>query len=243
MTGSQLARTPMALSALVAQLVRVVDLDDQATWPEGVKGWVSNYPAYAELGYVDTRGLRASFAGVPVRAYHCTRLLDDEVANVRERGLELLTPGLVERRLCSAENACPDLNGPDLRRSTVYAKNVAKPRDGVVYFFLGRSCFDDDPSEWDWLLSLWGGESINMYADVHHPRLRTLGKPTIVVTRIDLGQSQRIRPELSQLVVDVARGKKAKAGVRHGVPVSGSDVIDIWQPGHPEYDRHSQLPR
>jgi len=27
------------------------------------------------------------------------------------------------------------------------------------------------------------------------------------------------------------------------VAILGASIVDIWQPGHPEYDRHVELPK
>src|SRR5438132_14434734 len=90
----------------------IVDVDDPQTWPpdvrreaqaiaDSVRGkakYVSDLPIPIE----GEDPFRALLAGHPLVAYHATRLLDHEVAMIREQGLRPLTAKLVEDRIEAA---------------------------------------------------------------------------------------------------------------------------------------------
>jgi hypothetical protein len=62
-------------------------------------------PGYNEGRWFDREQEEAALRALEghlVRAYHCTRLTDREIRNVRRDGLRLLTPELVQRRLQDA---------------------------------------------------------------------------------------------------------------------------------------------
>ncbi len=114
-----------------------------------------------------------------------------------------------------------------------------------VCLILGRGAFDEtfgcEP-----LLSTWGGEAIYRYAGDLEGRLGGLGVPSIVVTEIDLSVEARAWtfPALGKLFVEAARAPRSyHASVHHRAIVPAHEVLDIWQPGCPEYDCYRDLPR
>lgn len=87
----------------------VLDIDNPASWPgpviEWARRWAERRDSLDEMR-VDLMEaeseLRALLVDRKARAYHCTRLLDHEVASVRESGLLALTSELVADRLQQA---------------------------------------------------------------------------------------------------------------------------------------------
>jgi hypothetical protein len=188
--------------------------------------------------------------------YHCSRLLDFEVESVRREGLRALSAGLVARKLnvAHAAGALTADQHARLLDSHVYALDNSDGRGGKVCALVGRTALDD-PFGLERLLSIWGGEAI-YWAHGDDPAddplrlggaLRGLGRPAVVTLAVDLGALGRdatlFFPPLHRLFVATILELNEVCGEAH-IPtaVQGSEVVDIWQPGHPEYDRHPTLP-
>ncbi len=225
----------------------MLDVDDRSTWPEWLHPWVGER-FDAEYGRLieEDDAFRARLADVRLLAFHCTRLLDHELTWVRERGLRPLTVELVEERLHAAcERGHLDLSERDqLLASHTFAANDARFRRDQVCLILGKGAFVEaygcEP-----LLSAWGGEAIYRYAGDFEYRLGALGVPSIVVTQIDLSAKERALtfPALGKLFVELAREPLSyHASVHHRAAVPATAVLDIWQPGCPEYNCYRDLP-
>jgi hypothetical protein len=236
----------------------VIDPDDVATWPLELRDWVQRQaaardPAAAtagDLGWdlVEREAeLRALLGPRKVLAYHCTRLTAHEADDIRASGLRRLSPELVEKRLRDAhsDGLLSDEVYAQLASQSVYVLNEDANRDGQVCLIAGKRGLDDVPG-CALLLGLWGGEAIYWgHADgADAPRL---GTPTIVVARIDAslsGDILRVFPGLAHLFVATWLGvRERNCDVHLRAAVAGEDILDLWQPGHPDYDRHLGLPR
>src|ERR1051325_3573481 len=89
--------------------MRIVDVDDPASWPTRLRAFVENQAeslrgtteTTADLRPTDEaqRAVHGLLAGCLVRAYHATRLLEHEVASIRDNGLRLLSADLVAERI------------------------------------------------------------------------------------------------------------------------------------------------
>jgi hypothetical protein len=125
----------------------------------------------------------------------------------------------------------------------------ADDRRGQVCFVLSRGLFDYNPGGFGYLLTEWGGELITMSGGGSsvRPRLREIGAPSIVVVALDLSHRWRVHasyPSLEKLFIGKRLGlEDAGSDVHYRAAVTGESILDIWQPGDPEYDRHSGLPR
>jgi hypothetical protein len=235
-----------------------VDPDDPATWPPDVLGWVraeaDRLAGMAEFASDLSTALaerehklRALIAPRKVLVYHATRLLEHEIAEIRASGLVPLSRNLVNRRIRRAYE-CGLLTTAERDRldaNTVYALDEQEGREGQICFEVGRSAFDDSSSGFAWLLSLWGGEGIYWaLADERDPP--TLGRPTIVVAQIDVAVPEdhlRVFPGLAPVFVGTVLRLPGRYGdVLFRPPVPASDILDLWHPGDPEYDRHPGLP-
>jgi hypothetical protein len=235
----------------------VIDVDQPDTWPPAVLLWASRYAEALRDSTVITQDLgvpieredelRAMFGGNHVLAFHSTRLLDHEMLAVREQGLRVLSLQLVEER---AEEAYRRGFLTDAERDRFFARNVfalGEPdgREQRVCMTVGRSVYDNPHSGCQPLLSFWGGEGMNG-GPLGEPEHLTVGRPSIVVARIDLSVSQQVAwtfPSLGMLFVGTLLGtEKRWADVPLPAAVPARDILDIWQPGRPEYDRHGGVP-
>jgi hypothetical protein len=105
----------------------------------------------------------------------------------------------------------------------------------------GRPLFDHDPSAVAPLLSLGGGEAIRGGPDTPNA-LAEHGTPSIVVAQLDLsGEGWSSYPELPEVLAATLQGGRARADVHWRRDIAAADIVGIWQPGDPEYDRHPAL--
>jgi hypothetical protein len=77
------------------------------------------------------------------------------------------------------------------------------------------------------------------------PRLAQMGLPAIVVANLDLSHGDySIFPSLAKpFVTQILEPASAGANIYLRAGVSPGQIEDIWQPGHPEYDKIPGLPR
>jgi hypothetical protein len=236
----------------------LIDVDDPASWPPLVRAWAAEQADRLrgsanfteDLRFFPDRDeeFRARLAGRKLRVYHATRLLDHEVSWIREHGLRPLTRELVEERI-EAAHQHGYLTAAERERllaENVFALGYAQDREGLVNLVIGRRGYDDDPTDVTPLLSAWGGEGIYRAAEGLEEYLARLGRPAIVAAAVDLSGSfpeAPTSPSLPNLFVGRLLELPhcwAVLQIRRSVPTQ--DVLAIWQPGHPEYDRHRELP-
>ena len=237
----------------------VIDPDEPTTWPIEIRRWgcavaeplrgTSEFTSDLNSELIERDGeFRKLFAGRNVLAYHCTRLLDYEACAIREQGLQPLTRELVTGRIERAHRhgALAAAERTRLERQNVFALGDDAGREGQVCLILGRSAFDESAGGCEPLLSMWGGEAI-YWAVADDPNAPQLGRPSIAVARIDVSAADQelwIFPSLAKLFVGILLGTEGQyADVFLRAPVPAEDIMDIWQPGHAEYDRHPDLPR
>lgn len=169
----------------------------------------------------------------------------------REQGLRALTEELVLERLEAAHshNEITAEEREELTREQFFAQNQKDVRADQVCLVLSRETFGNHADGCNPLLSKWGGEAIYQYNKPRRGRLETIGRPTIVVALLDLKS-----PPIWRRHVSYPGLLTSFVGAELGLLDQGADVLyraaippegieDIWQPGHPEYDRHTGLVR
>jgi hypothetical protein len=235
----------------------LVDVDDPTTWPKGIPEWVAPYVDALRGTTIYTSDLRVPLeredelrtllAGHRMLAFHCTRLLDHEVADVRAHGLRPLTLELVNERIerAHAHGYLGDADRNRLRERNVFAMNEAEYREDKVCVVLGRAGLDDTGVVS--LMSRWGGEAIYMCDPDSEEPVAFLGRPTIVTAGVDLSVSHTLSPtysSLGKMFVGTLLGTEHRiADVFVPGPVPAEDILAVWQPGDADYDRHPTLPR
>lgn len=135
-----------------------------------------------------------------------------------------------------------------LMNGNVFAEHDAHNRKDQVCLVLSRRPFDH-ASNFGYLLTEWGGELITMSGGgaAVRPQLRRLGSPAIVVAGIDLSPGWRthaVYPSLHKLFVGrLLHLEDLGADVFYRDAIPPANIVAIWRPGHPEYDRHVELPK
>ncbi|CRK56927.1 hypothetical protein [Alloactinosynnema sp. L-07] len=190
-----------------------------------------------------------------VRAFHCTRLLDHEVDAIRAQGLRALAADLISSRLTGALNHghISEAEHAELDETHHFAKPFSRQAQdllaGKVCLALPRRAFDDRPDGFRPLLTRWGGEAI--YARHYNgraplvDRLKAIGRPTIVVARVELSDPSRhyMSPSLAHLLVGtVLQLPDAHSSLHYKANIPAEHIEQLLQPGDPDYDRHVDLP-
>lgn len=228
----------------------IVDTDRTDTWPPEALDWVQSIGPHEAPDEValddDEESFRDLFEGYLVRAYHATRLLEHEVAAIREQGLRLLTPALAKDRIEAAREH-GYLSDPEADRLLETHVAGAKNRAGQVCLF-----FDDevmrDPWSGIWrLLTTWGGEAIywrNERDEATLQKLRSLGQPAIVVAGLDVTRDtghHLFTPDLRRTFLAKYLRFGIKTGLHYRVPIPADHIEDIWMPGHPDFESRQTL--
>lgn len=233
-----------------------VDPDDVDTWPgplrEALAPYAADVPADVATTDLDVplddADVTDLLSGRPLRAYHCTRLLPRETASVRRDGLRALSREHAEGRIAAAHaaGALTAEQAQTLTATTVYSvdDHALRGRDGGVSLVLGLTMLHTHAHGLWRLLSCWGGEATYWYADGQAALLRTLGRPSIVSLDLHLTDAKvHVWPSVGQVLASHLAGLDDRGGeARRLAPVNGADIVDIWQPGSPDYDRLANLP-
>lgn len=235
----------------------IIDIDRPDTWPAAVREetarmaeqlvGTTKHTGDLELpnGYDDE--FRQLLAGHRLRAYHATRLLPHEIHDVRDRGLDVLTVDLVDRRLTGlhASGVVTDDDLEDLRASTVFALDEYQNRHNQICLFLGQDSFSHQGGLWR-LLETWGGEAI--FSGIEHKpdllsSLRSAGRPAVVVVQLEGLESgwrtHAVYPELPKnFIAKLLELDGRGADVFYQAAIPSNRIEDVWLPGHPQFDRH-----
>lgn len=230
-----------------------------AEWAEDRRG-TTEYTS--DLKIYDDETLLGLLDGHVLRAYHCTRLLDHERAMIFDQGLRPLNAELVMERIRRAHEAGAITDSA--RQAFEYGHQFVlkgweervKCTEKQVCLLFSREIFEHDAHGVEPLLSTWGGEAIYFPIDAeygehseHGKRIRTMGRPSIVVADIDLsarpfGTKHYIAPSLGSCFVGMHLGlEDAGAEIMYKAPVPTANIVDIWHPGALDYDRHTRLPQ
>lgn len=164
-----------------------------------------------------------------------------------------LTEDFIDQKLASAlaAGALTDKEVVHLASSTVFANGHTSGRLAKVCVVIGKDSLDDTFGVRP-LLSRWGGEAIYWFhGDREGPTgatLKTLGRPTIVSLVADFSRPERFStefwPALHKLFVARLLELDEVCGEAHIYDsIAADEVVDVWNPGDAEYDRHPTLPR
>ena len=107
--------------------------------------------------------LDASLCNHRIVGYHCTRLLPEEIVEIADTGLRVLSPSLVERRIARAVAAgyLSQNNADRLTSSEAMRRNLGDgsgKRTGMIWFCPNRSSLAD-ASGVHRLFRSWGGRA------------------------------------------------------------------------------------
>lgn len=174
----------------------IIDLDRPDTWPSDLVAVLSEHHDTLlthEVGPLSNRYDAAIYSVVDaLQAYsivgwHCTRLADHEVEDIKNNGLKVLDIGLVSDRIGAAVRTglLSASHGDRLTRTNQAAE---KYRAGMLWFCFFRPGLAGESGIGD-LLRFWGGEAVYNSHDCDPeigPMIAALGKPAIVEAEIPI---------------------------------------------------------
>ncbi|HDS1082895.1 hypothetical protein B9Y76_19820 [Stenotrophomonas maltophilia] len=170
-----------------------LDLSQPATWPGELREVLNELrPVFRswELDLADRaapafdaaiRTLGEALMPHAMRGYHFTRLTEEEAGHIRENGLEVLSPGLLERRI-AAQVTRGELAEDHAQRLLANNQVRDRNRSGKAWF-----CFYPAHEAREYgvrsLLGHWGGEALYNF-NAEDPKLgrvlKSLGSPALV---------------------------------------------------------------
>jgi hypothetical protein len=177
--------------------------------------------------------------------------LEHEAELIRKQGLRPFSGELFDDRIDAAlqHGHLTTAEHGQLRASHMVAGGETHSRGdrlGKVCLLVGTDSLEDDGLHP--LMTSWGGEGIYFAAGTvdMRSRLRQLGTPTVVVAAVPVLPTwweMPIRPGTAHLLLGRWRNlSNARGSLQYRTAVSAENILEVWQPGHPEYDRHP-LPR
>ncbi len=216
-----------------------IDFEDTSTWPAGIKAALDKgTPA----GLGDANQI---LAHERILAFHCTRLLPFEAAEIPATGLYPPSPTFLERRINRARDA-GYLSAYICAR--LLAKNQAMDanRVGVIRFVTMKALLKEQ-SQVHRFFESWGGEALYFSHEkdpITGPKLKSIGEPYIVAAFLPLNKLEEFKYGLAgdfanKLLNDATKGEAGKAqlnqvGVRGRVPPEWVNKLLSFQ--DPEFE-------
>ncbi|MHB8794827.1 MAG: hypothetical protein ACYC90_05095 [Candidatus Nanopelagicales bacterium] len=232
----------------------ITDPDLPDSWPPNVDDYVRREaPAFEfDSGMLGGPASDWLFTQLdrPVRAYHCTRLLAHEDDVIRERGLEVLTPTSLSRRVDAvlAAEEVTEVEADLLHAASIFRGEYSGTREGLVHAFASTCALESD-SSLNYFLGEWGGEAIRRSkAGMALPdHLVRLGRPSVVVLALDLSNPDEYNNRWSGLlrtfIATLRDPDRRGARIVLKRSVTPFEIADIWHPGDSAYDRFPNLKR
>ncbi|MDW9652901.1 hypothetical protein GOA97_00055 [Sinorhizobium meliloti] len=144
-----------------------------------------------------------------IRAFHYTRLTDDEIANLTRNGLHLSTPETLRDRLdavVTAGGLTQDL-AEKLYVASPFRSDQLEARSGKFWMASHPTAIDD--SGIAPLLERWGGEVASMWVqdDALSSPLKSLGKPRIIEVAVPLSATRHGHDAGMAVIASFARSR------------------------------------
>jgi hypothetical protein len=192
-----------------------------------------------------TRRVRELADAHPVVGFHCSRLIPEEIDDIRATGLRPLSHAftceridrLVHQNLVSAALA------PELKRRDDSPHAGLARREGLLSFFHCLSTLERDEEGLYRLLRYWGGEAV--YG--HHPEsslardaLRRIGTPCIVLATLrpsDVGIVGSFEERLIGVWLDRGRANAHSHDCDTQVANRSVPVFDVVEYADPRFER------
>jgi hypothetical protein len=239
----------------------IIDPDRIDTWPQWLTEWAESSALRFRDGSYEVPNFgvdpereddfRAMFQGQLVVAHHFSRLFDHEVEEVKVNGLKRLTKDMLYRKIQVAHELglITQEHRKLFEHCNVIASGESDHRAGQICLVAGTGGLNDDVGAVYWLLTLWGGEALSMSNRSSGMKeiLRNYGRPAIVVAAISVDSPHKMNPAYSLLSSTFLRtylGHEALSDyfVR-SEDIPGTRILDVWQPGRPEYEKFTNFPQ
>ncbi|WP_338890541.1 hypothetical protein [Rhodococcus sovatensis] len=237
-------------------------LDDLSSWPPVLQEVADESVQMAQRRVPDDREveLPESLSKVidqeltkrGIIVYQCSRLLADEVRDIRENGLRATSSALLADKVEAAvrsgfiTRAQAELI---VNNGVLTSRDQARGRNGAICALTTLQTAKADPEGVRSFFEYWGGEITYFWqrhtSDVGlKETLRSIGEPTLI-TFVHHPQSTDVyAPDLSTLVVDLWRNSSAVTGEVHLriQPGNRLPVTTIVHPGDPRWPARVPIP-
>jgi hypothetical protein len=217
--------------------VSPLEFADKRTWPLQVRQLREQLVIDLEpdmLWTLSAEPFLAALGQHKVRLWHCTRLTEREMTDVRTNGLRPLSPKMVAERIAHAVSD----GHLTSEEGSFYAQSRCsheEGRRGMIHCFADRRGLART-ADVIHLLRIWGGEGINQAwhtRSAESARLQKVGVPTVVSVAIDPRWASHSHPGwLSALVT----GEGTSVIFRREIPASC--IEDMYQPGSDIWDQY-----
>lgn len=220
----------------------IVDIDDQATWPEEVVAFIKEKSESINLNEnpsmsIGDETLLPLLNTSYLLLYHATRLLPHEKEDILENGLQILTGELVAKKIREAVSYgyLTARVGEELLCGSTLRISPEEKRANRICFVVGKSPIEkEDPNLSD-LFDIWGGESIN-YTDAglkHMSLLKRIGEPVVVKTLLPSTTRSPIptAPELTVSFIKAFKGEDSSGELHlENESIPSKYILDILRP-------------
>lgn len=184
-----------------------------------------------------------------MQVYHASRLLPHEVDYIRRHGMQPTTPRSIERRIDDAyrhgaltEDEYEFVSAHHMHATDEHTRRGR--RLDQICFMSSRQTLTDDPEAANPLLKHWGGEVIYYSANLtSYQPLRKMGTPSIIVAQLPIRNfPTRMIMHISERLAASHLGiGGSDFSLFYEHPVTPAQIVDVWQPGMPEYDAYPGL--
>lgn len=178
-----------------------------------------------------------------IRAYHYTRLTDDESVNLLRDGIHLSTPETLRQRLDAvvASGGLTPSESDQLYEKSPFHSDQLRARSGKFWLTSHPIAIDDNgvvP-----LMKCWGGEVASMW--IRDPALSgslaQLGRPRIIEVAVPLNVTKHAHSAACSIVATFARSRGGIPGkqafdlyVENALPANA--VLAVRTEGEPEFE-------
>jgi len=216
-----------------------IDIDDQATWPEGVKFFVASlFKKYIldknQFLIDEDEQLIPLFESRPLLTYHASRLLPHEIIDIKDNGLQILNKELVTRKIRDAVNhgfLAREI-GEDLLQNSILWRERTTGRENQACLVLGNTPFRAETPGLRLLFGIWGGEAINktVIGNKYKDILCNIGEAVVVkvLLPLDINSNFHSHPSITLSFMKALKNKKPVGDLlwREG-PIPAQYIIEI----------------
>lgn len=222
--------------------VKIVDVDDTASWPDEVVEFIEEQSETADLESnpfmsAEDEILLNLLDSMHLLVYHATRLLPHEVIEIKTSGLQILTKELVTKKIqgAVAGGYLEKKVGDELLEDSKLWSDPHAHRANQICFVLGKTPFErEDSGLWP-LFSIWGGESINFtkVGSKYKSLLKEIGEPAVIKAILPLTRNatMHVHPGLTTSFIKVFRNEPDASDIFwEDISIPGSCILNIVPP-------------
>lgn len=206
---------------------------DKKTWPTLLVEWASENVFIPE-SKIDKKLFDFITKNLTVEIYHASRLLEEEIADIKSFGLQVTSKNLFTKKLEYARPYLSEKAYSKIQSLTLYNEEWRK---NSIYFILGDIPFVKSYWLFDGFLSFWGGEIVSM------PKFSrvSIGEPCIVHLSLPCNLIKPTFCSLAECFLLAYKNKFEGVEFRLNQDVHPANVLDIYTPGTMQYNQYPEL--